>query len=98
MASELNGAMNLDAQETTRTIRAEARHPGRDQRDVRRHHVWKAGAVLRMVEDYLGEEIFRQGVHNYLQAHMYGMRRRKTSGTRRARPAKAGRQDHGELH
>jgi aminopeptidase N len=25
-----------------------------------------------MVESYLGEEVFRQGVHNYLQAHMYG--------------------------
>jgi aminopeptidase N/puromycin-sensitive aminopeptidase len=25
-----------------------------------------------MVESYLGEETFRQGVHNYLKAHMYG--------------------------
>ncbi len=24
-----------------------------------------------MVEHYLGEETFRQGVHNYLAAHMY---------------------------
>ena len=31
----------------------------------------KAGAVLHMVENYLGEETFRQGVHNYLAAHMY---------------------------
>ena len=31
----------------------------------------KAGAVLGMVENYLGEEVFRQGVHNYLQAHLY---------------------------
>ena len=31
----------------------------------------KAGAVLGMVENYLGEETFRQGVHNYLQAHLY---------------------------
>ena len=32
----------------------------------------KAGAVLLMVENYLGEETFRKGVHNYLAAHMYG--------------------------
>ncbi len=32
----------------------------------------KAGAVLGMVENYLGEETFRQGVHNYLAAHLYG--------------------------
>jgi aminopeptidase N/puromycin-sensitive aminopeptidase len=31
----------------------------------------KAGAVLLMVENYLGEETFRQGVHNYLAAHLY---------------------------
>ncbi len=24
-----------------------------------------------MVENYLGEELFRQGVHNYLAAHLY---------------------------
>src|SRR6185437_11210976 len=32
----------------------------------------KAGAVLLMVENYLGPETFRQGVHNYLAAHEYG--------------------------
>ncbi len=32
----------------------------------------KGGAVLSMVENYLGKETFRQGVHNYLMAHMYG--------------------------
>jgi len=32
----------------------------------------KGGAVLAMVEHYLGEETFRQGVHNYLAAHLYG--------------------------
>jgi aminopeptidase N/puromycin-sensitive aminopeptidase len=31
----------------------------------------KAGAVIGMVEHYLGKEAFRQGVHNYLQAHLY---------------------------
>ena len=31
----------------------------------------KAGAVLNMVENYVGKETFREGVHNYLAAHMY---------------------------
>src|ERR1700685_4437710 len=31
-----------------------------------------AAAVLSMTENYLGEEVFRAGVHRYLQAHMYG--------------------------
>ena len=28
--------------------------------------------MLLTVENYLGEETFRQGVHNYLAAHLYG--------------------------
>ncbi len=31
----------------------------------------KAGSVLRMTEAYVGPEVFRQGVNNYLQAHQY---------------------------
>jgi aminopeptidase N len=31
----------------------------------------KGGAVLGMVENFLGPEVFRQGVHNYLEAHMF---------------------------
>ena len=32
----------------------------------------KGGALLRMLEQYLGEEQFRQGVNEYLRAHAYG--------------------------
>lgn len=32
----------------------------------------KGGAVLRMMEAWLGEEKFRQGVRNYLQKHAWG--------------------------
>ncbi len=31
----------------------------------------KASDVLLTVENYLGEETFRQGVHDYLSAHLY---------------------------
>ncbi len=32
----------------------------------------KGEAVIRMLEAYMGPEAWRQGVHNYLQAHAYG--------------------------
>ena len=32
----------------------------------------KAAAMLKMVEEYVGEKTFMQGVHNYLVAHAYG--------------------------
>ena len=72
VASGLNGAMNLDAQRVTRTIRAEANTPDEINEMFDGITYAKGGAILHMVESYLGEETFRQGVHNYLQAHMYG--------------------------
>ena len=32
----------------------------------------KGGAVLRMLESFLGEETFRRGIYHYLSAHSYG--------------------------
>ncbi|MBS3117064.1 M1 family metallopeptidase [Candidatus Woesearchaeota archaeon] len=32
----------------------------------------KGGMVLRMLEKYLGEEVFKQGLRQYLQRHKYG--------------------------
>jgi len=43
-----------------------------------------------MIENYLGEETFRQGVHNYLFAHEYANATGKIFGARRPPPATAG--------
>jgi aminopeptidase N/puromycin-sensitive aminopeptidase len=70
-ARDLDTTMNLDSQKTTRTIRARAETPGEINEMFDGIAYGKAGAVLGMVENYLGEEVFRQGVHNYLAAHLY---------------------------
>jgi len=70
-ALDLDNTLNLDSQKTTRTIRAKAETPGEINEMFDGIAYGKAGAVLGMVENYLGEEVFRQGVHNYLQAHLY---------------------------
>jgi aminopeptidase N len=72
VAQQLNGTLNLDAQRTTRTIRAKADTPDEINQMFDGITYGKAGAVLLMVENYLDEETFRKGVHNYLAAHMYG--------------------------
>jgi len=61
----------LDGLELTRAIRAEANT--RDEINEMFDGITyeKGGSILHMVESYLGEETFRQGVHNYLKAHMY---------------------------
>jgi aminopeptidase N/puromycin-sensitive aminopeptidase len=72
VATGFNGTLSLDAQKTTRTIRAEANTPDQINEMFDGISYGKAGAMLLMVENYLGEETFRQGVHNYLAAHIYG--------------------------
>jgi aminopeptidase N/puromycin-sensitive aminopeptidase len=72
VARENQGTLDLDAQRTTRTIRANADTPSEINEMFDGISYGKAGAVLLMVENYVGEETFRQGVHKYLAAHMYG--------------------------
>jgi aminopeptidase N len=72
VAQGLNGTLNLDAQHTTRTIRAKADTPDEINEMFDGITYGKAGAVLLMVENYEGDETFRRGVHNYLEAHIYG--------------------------
>ena len=72
VAGELNRTLNLDAQHTTRTIRAKAETPDEINEMFDGITYGKAGAMLLMVENYEGEKTFRQGVHDYLKAHIYG--------------------------
>jgi len=72
-ANTLDGTLNLDAQPTTHPILAKATETPDQINELFDGITYgKGGAVIGMVENYLGEELFRQGVHNYLQAHLYG--------------------------
>jgi aminopeptidase N/puromycin-sensitive aminopeptidase len=71
-AAGLVDTMNLDAQPTTRAIRATANTREEIEQMFDGISYGKAGAVLNMVENYVGKETFREGVHKYLAAHEYG--------------------------
>lgn len=71
-AASLDGTLDLDSQPTTHAIRAKADTPSEIAELFDGIAYGKAGAMLAMVENYVGEEIFRKGVHNYLAAHLYG--------------------------
>jgi aminopeptidase N len=66
------GTLNLDAQPTTRAIKAKADTREEIEQMFDGISYGKASDVLLMVENYLGEETFRKGVHAYLSAHLYG--------------------------
>ncbi|HZY62221.1 MAG TPA: M1 family metallopeptidase [Edaphobacter sp.] len=71
VAQDLDSTLNYDSLATTRTIRAHADTPAEINEMFDGIAYGKAGAVLNMVENYVGKEAFRQGVHNYLKAHLY---------------------------
>jgi aminopeptidase N len=70
-AVDVNIALDLDGGRVTRSIRARADTPEEINEMFDGITYGKAAAVLQMTESYLGEEVFRAGVHNYLQAHLF---------------------------
>ncbi len=72
VAADEQKTLDIDAQPTTRAIRASADTPDEIEQMFDPIAYNKAGAVLLMVENYVGEETFRRGVHAYLAAHAYG--------------------------
>ena len=64
--------LNVDALPTTHAIRAKlANTPAEINQLFDDISYGKASAVLRMVENYEGQDAFRKGVHAYLTAHEY---------------------------
>jgi aminopeptidase N len=71
VAADEDGTLILDAQPTTRSIRAKAETPEEINQMFDGIAYGKASDVLLTVENYLGPETFRKGVHAYLSAHLY---------------------------
>jgi aminopeptidase N/puromycin-sensitive aminopeptidase len=71
VAAEKNGVLDEDAGRTTRSIRAQAETPSEINSMFDDIAYGKAGAVVAMVENWVGEETFRKGVQAYLTAHLY---------------------------
>src|SRR5208282_443917 len=71
VAGDENGTLNLDAQPTTHAIRAKADTREEIEQMFDGISYGKASDVLLAVENFLGPETFRKGVHAYLAAHEY---------------------------
>jgi aminopeptidase N/puromycin-sensitive aminopeptidase len=70
-ATALDETLNSDSEPTTRTIRAKAETPAEISQMFDGIAYGKAGAVIGMIENWLGPQVFETGVHNYLAAHLY---------------------------
>jgi aminopeptidase N/puromycin-sensitive aminopeptidase len=71
VADDEDSTLNLDAQPTTRAIRAKAETREEIEQMFDGISYGKASDVLLAVENFLGPETFRKGVHAYLSAHLY---------------------------
>jgi puromycin-sensitive aminopeptidase len=67
-----SNAFEVDALETTRPIEYEVRSPDDASGMFDTLTYVKGGAVLRMLEQWLGADRFRDGIRRYLGQHAYG--------------------------
>jgi aminopeptidase N len=73
VAGDEQGALDYDAAPTTHPIRARAANTPAEINQLFDEISYEKGCdVLLTVENYLGPEMFRKGVHAYLTAHEYG--------------------------
>ena len=65
-------ALDIDALRTTRPVEFEVESPDEADAMFDALTYGKGSAVLRMLEQFIGEDAFRDGVRTYLKTHSYG--------------------------
>ncbi len=65
-------ALDIDGLHTTRSVEYEVVSPADTQGMFGRLTYEKGASVLRMLEQYLGAETYRDGIRHYLRKHSYG--------------------------
>ncbi|MDA1036275.1 MAG: M1 family metallopeptidase [Chloroflexi bacterium] len=71
VSMDTNSALSLDGLRNSHSIEAKVNDPSEIRELFDAISYSKGGSVLRMLEDYLSEETFRQGLHGYLKGHEY---------------------------
>lgn len=72
LTTDLHPVMDHDAKKSSRAIVADVSTPSQVSAifDIISYN--KGAAVIRMMENFMGEEKFRQGIHNFLVKYSYG--------------------------
>jgi aminopeptidase N len=68
----VSGAYFLDSLTTSHPINVKVESPVQIREVFDAISYSKGGMVLRMLEHYIGENVFKRGLHNYLNEHAYG--------------------------
>ena len=68
---DTNRALSLDGLKNSHPIEQEVKNPAEVSQLFDAISYSKGASVIRMLENFLGEETFRKGLNRYLSAHMY---------------------------
>ncbi|MDZ4260637.1 MAG: M1 family metallopeptidase [Candidatus Sungbacteria bacterium] len=82
VASDFSAALDLDGLKNSHPIEQEVGHPDEISELFDAVSYSKGSVVIRMLQNYLGKEVFAAGLHHYLTRHAYG--NAKTSDLRKA--------------
>ena len=69
---DTNRALSLDSLKNSHPIEQEVKNPAEVSQLFDAISYSKGGSVLRMLEHFLGPEVFRGGLYRYLKGHEYG--------------------------
>lgn len=71
-AEDMTEAFDLDGLEGSHPVQVDVRDPHEINEIFDAISYTKGGSLIRMLEGYLGEEVFREGLSGYLKRHSYG--------------------------
>ena len=69
---DTNRALSLDGLKNSHPIEQEVKNPAEVSQLFDAISYSKGGSVIRMLENFLGQEVFRGGLYRYLKGHEYG--------------------------
>ena len=72
IAMDLNAGMALDGLENSHPIEQEVKDPSEINQLFDAISYSKGASIIRMLEQFISPETFRQGLHDYLANHIYG--------------------------
>ncbi len=71
LSADTNQALSLDGLKNSHPIEQTVNHPTEIQELFDEISYSKGASIIRMLEQFLGPEVFRQGLHEYLADHEY---------------------------
>ncbi len=72
LMADTNSALSLDGLANSHPIEQEVRNPAEIGELFDAISYSKGASIIRMLEQFLGPEVFQEGLHQYLTKHMYG--------------------------